>query len=288
MKDLQYNENKQHGTPDFPIQYYNVDITHPQYIMPLHWHDEFEIIKINSGTFELFIENRSLLLKSGQSAIIECTQMHRGIPHDCRYECVVFSISMLQKKSNDIVRKYLRPIRHRSVEINDLVTTPDTKAAIDSLLNTLRSDNEYYELAVHRNLYTFFEAIYKEGLVHPVESRQKNEKQLKIMTDLLEWIDKNYTENITLSDLSHVAGLNKKYLCRFFKEYTGKTPVDYINFYRIEAACYEMTHSGMNVTNAAFECGFNSLSYFTKTFKKYKNISPAQYLKNAKTVEYKK
>ena len=69
----------------------------------------------------------------------------------------------------------------------------------------------------------------------------------------------------------------EKYLCRFFKEFTGHTPTDYINRLRVERACYEMKFNHLNVTEAAYECGFNEISYFSKCFKKYKGVSPGKY-----------
>ena len=51
MKIYDYYENKKHGTDEFPLQYYYVDKNNFQYIMPLHWHNEFEIIHILSGKF---------------------------------------------------------------------------------------------------------------------------------------------------------------------------------------------------------------------------------------------
>lgn len=286
MKDIQYNEKKQHGATEFPIQHYFVDNAHPQYVMPLHWHGEFELIRVIRGEFLLYIDNREILLKQGDIAVIDCTAMHRGTPCECEYECLVFSLGMLTKKSNDIVRKYLRPISHHSVDIADLVTkesAPKTFLTASKLFDTVKTGGDYYELTVHKLLFELFESVYSENLVSVSTSRQKNERQLKTMTELLGWIDENYSENITLADLSRVAGMNEKYLCRFFKEYTGKTPVDYINFLRIESACHELTHGGMNVTDASLECGFNSLSYFTKTFKKYKQMTPGEYLRRYKT-----
>lgn len=67
--------------------------------------------------------------------------------------------------------------------------------------------------------------------------------------------------------------LCRKYLCRIFKEYTGKTVVDYINELRIDNACHEMTVKGMSVTRAAYDSGFNNLSYFCKVFKHYKGVT---------------
>ena len=99
------------------------------------------------------------------------------------------------------------------------------------------------------------------------------------MALLVEKIESEYTHKITLRDLSEIAQINEKYLCRFFKEFTGQTPIDYINRLRIDRACYEMSVNKLNVTEAVYECGFNEISYFLKIFKKYKGITPGEYRK---------
>ena len=63
------------------------------------------------------------------------------------------------------------------------------------------------------------------------------------------------------------------------KEKTGKTPVEYLNGYRIEKASQLLLNSDQSVTEIAFSCGFNDLSYFIKTFKSQKGISPAKFRK---------
>lgn len=275
MKDIQFNERKQHGLPDFPFQYYFIDSSHPQYVMPLHWHGEFELIRIISGSFNLFLDNVPVTLSKGDCAIIDCTTMHRGDPNNAVYECAVFSISMLYKKSNDIIRQYLRPIAHKKVNVN---YNPKEKTAeiIHRIFSVAKEKRDMYELTVHSLLYEFFLTLYQDNMIAE-GAKHKNSKQMEIIGELLDWIEENFTESITLSSLSKISGLNQKYLCRFFKEYTGRTPIDYINNLRIDAACHEMEHSKLSVTEAALVSGFNSISYFTKTFKKYKGISPSEY-----------
>ncbi len=274
MKDIQFNERKQHGQTDFPFQYYYIDNTHPHYVMPLHWHGEFELIRVISGRFELFLDNKNITLHSGDCAIIDCTTLHRGTPANAVYECVVFSLSMLYKKSNDIIRKYIRPIAHRNVGVSAVPTSRITEQ-INAVFTVAKAQTPLYELKLHSLLFEFFLLLYEDSLI--INQQHSHSKQMEIISELLHWIDKNYTDTITLYDLSRLSGLNQKYLCRFFKEYTGKTPIDYINYLRIEAACHEMQHSGLSVTDAALESGFNSISYFTKAFKKYKGITPREY-----------
>ena len=65
-----------------------------------------------------------------------------------------------------------------------------------------------------------------------------------------------------------------------FKEYTGSSPVDYLNKLRIDRACFEISVNRKNATEAAYATGFNDQSYFSKVFRKYRGISPTEYKKS--------
>ena len=60
MHYLDYNEKKQHGTLDFPIEYYHVDKHHPRYNMPFHCHKELEIIRILEGILYLKLDDEEI------------------------------------------------------------------------------------------------------------------------------------------------------------------------------------------------------------------------------------
>ena len=75
------------------------------------------------------------------------------------------------------------------------------------------------------------------------------------------------------------ADMNEKYFCRYFRSMTERTPIDYLNYYRIECACEMLTTKNISVKEAAISCGFNDESYFIKTFHKYKGITPKQFMK---------
>ena len=60
---------------------------------------------------------------------------------------------------------------------------------------------------------------------------------------------------------------------------TGKTPIEYLKDYRVERAARKLLGSDMPITQIAYTCGFNDLSYFIKTFKKIKGCTPKNYRK---------
>jgi AraC-like DNA-binding protein len=91
---------------------------------------------------------------------------------------------------------------------------------------------------------------------------------------VLEYIAEHYTEQLTLEGVAQVCGITKYHLAREFKKYTGQTVVTYINILRCKKAEACLTE-GMTVTEAAMECGFDSISYFSRTYKKLMGVPPS-------------
>lgn len=278
MKYSEYAELKRHGTKDFPIEYFYVDDKHPRYVMTAHWHKKFEIIRVISGSFDVYLDNVEYNLSEGDVLFIEYGCLHRGIPNNCVYECIVFDINMLRKQQNDAVTSYFLPIIDSSVRIKRVLSKKDDilYSAVNSILYALKHCNPYYELEVYSGLFKLFAQLYSRGYITN-EAKQIRSRQAEKITALIDWIEDNYTEEITLEMLADKCGISQKYLCRIFKNYTDKTPINFINELRIENACHELSVKKNTVTQAALLSGFNDLSYFSKTFKQHKGITPKQY-----------
>lgn len=279
MKFVEYNENKQHGHRDFPIQLYSVDSSHPQYVMPLHWHKELEIIRVISGKLDLYVSNTHLTLVENDIAFVNCKSLHRGEPDNCVYECIVCDLAMMVKKSNEIFSAYINPIILGNRVIDTVIKPCGSKLYMNIclLFDILKNEPKYYELSTMGALFTIFEQLYQNGAINQAKISKKISAQTLIISELVMWIDRNYAEHITLDLLSQKAGVTPNYLCRIFKEYTEKTPIEYVNSVRIDNVCYEIKWGQKNITEAAIDNGYNSLSYFCKVFKKYKGISAKKY-----------
>ena len=90
---------------------------------------------------------------------------------------------------------------------------------------------------------------------------------------------KNYQNPITLSELAEVAGLNREYLCRIFRQIIGKSPIQFLIEYRIERSKKYLLSPSGNVTDAALSSGFSDLSYYIRKFTELNGITPMQYRK---------
>lgn len=287
MDYINYLEKRKHGTAAFPIQYYYVDSTHPRYVMNAHWHREFEIIRILSGSFTVFLNNTEIYLEQGDILFVECNCLHRGQPHNCIYECVDVDLKMLSTQKGGIIDQYVSQITNSKISIKNVVSKSDCELYqnVTELLAALRQERPYYELSVYGSLFNLISQMYSCGYISSSSYTNPN-KQAEQIGTVLDWINQNFKDQINSKKLSEISNLNFNYLCKIFKNFTGQTIMQYVNEQRIEHACYDIAKKNKSVTDAAFGNGFNDLSYFAKTFKRYKGMSPREFkafIKNHKS-----
>ena len=96
----------------------------------------------------------------------------------------------------------------------------------------------------------------------------------------IEYIENNYNDPISVTDLANYLGLNRSYFSNIFKQDTDMSPRDYIIKYRITKACELMQKdSTSSISCIADDVGYHDLVAFSKAFKKYTKVSPNKYRK---------
>lgn len=261
-----YHERMSRGTPDFPLELYIIDPSHPRYKMQMHWHKEFEIIRVLKGTLRLKLNEQEFTLQENQSVFIPGGIIHSAVPTECDYECLVFSPSVLYNVQ--ICRSLIK------THLQAAVYTDNSR--ISAIFDNMKTKKRGFELEVTGALYLLAADIVKNDNVLPVSP---NDKLEKIKSAML-MIEENYASKITLEELAATCRLSPNYFCRYFKEIVGQTPIEYITVYRIEAAREMLAEGEKNVTDVCFSCGFNDLSYFIHIFKRYTGMSPREYMKS--------
>lgn len=97
------------------------------------------------------------------------------------------------------------------------------------------------------------------------------------MDKVMHLINTNYRQNLKLDDIAGAIGMNRSAFCRYFKEKTGKSVIQFINDMRIGYACKLLTENRMNVSEIGFESGFNNLANFNRSFRKNTGLTPLAY-----------
>jgi len=183
-------------------------------------------------------------------------------------------------------------------KINLLLSLSSNTKELETLLNSMNMFIYTYfcinssislEDLCHGNLTRIDICHTKEGLISLGEeiiksyinvlNDGKTISENEIIKNALTYIHSNIEKKITLEKVVAHIHISSNYLCYLFKENTGFKFCEYINICRINAAKEFLDNSSSSLEIISFECGFNSQSHFSTTFKKYVGASPNEYRK---------
>lgn len=283
MQYMDLNEKRQHGTSDFPFAYYRISPEHPRYTMNYHWHAEHELIRILEGRLDMTLDERQMTAVKGDIVYVHGGVLHSGTPTDCIYECLVFDLNTFSRH-NVRCADYLQKLVINTVTIfnrfSNYAAYEELHICTSQIFEAVRDKYPGYEMMLMGELYHFFSLIFRHHFYTETDTHTRRDQQkVQQFRRVLDYIDENYAKPITLEELAGLVNMSPKYFCRFFNSLAHRTPIDYLNYLRIEHACYDLDTGNTSTTDIAYACGFNDLSYFIKTFRKYKGITPGKYAK---------
>ena len=114
----------------------------------------------------------------------------------------------------------------------------------------------------------------------PYESLSLDEKVERVDR----YIATHVLTKVTLEDVADYVGMNRTYFCMFFKKHYGKGFADHLNDLRIEKACSLLLQSDRTMFEIALECGFKTVPYFNRAFKRSKGLTPGEYRKKQQSL----
>jgi AraC-like DNA-binding protein len=113
-------------------------------------------------------------------------------------------------------------------------------------------------------------------------NRNLKELEGQRLDDIFQFTMTNYQRPIALEELADLTHMNKAAFCRYFKQHTRKTYVEFLNEYRVNRACSLLLQPDRSVASVAYEVGFNNLSHFNRKFKTVMNQTPKGFIAGAK------
>lgn len=293
MLNIDLKERSNHGTILFPLHIYSHLDSIGNYSVELHWHEEIEIIYIEKGELEITIDMTTLKGSAGDCFFINSQQLHliNSINNQTSlHHAIVFLPKILSSSYFDYCEvNYIIPILNNILNfpMNLQNNDPNRKKVITEILDIIKIYKESklgWQLAIKASLYKIISLLISEDMLlkkENIKSVRKNYK-LDLIKKIINFIQDNYNNKIYIEDLASKANMNSQYFCRFFKNIVGKTPIDYINSYRIEKATEFLQTQDIPISEIALNVGIDNLSHFIKQFKKYKNCTPSQYKKSSK------
>jgi AraC-type DNA-binding domain-containing proteins len=279
-----------HGNVDLPISLYKVTYDKGNCsILPPHWHHEFEIIYILRGSATFKIDAITYTVEQGNLLIINSQELHSAFSDNvegCDYCAFVFNMNYLSADKEDICqKKYIDPLLAGKRKIMNYISGSkeweiECIEIVNKIVNAASKKNDYYELYIKVYLFQMINVIYiNDSITEAQENISKSSENIEITKKVIEYINKNYSNEISINDLAKIANLSKYHFIRTFGSIIGISPIKYINMVLINEAANLLQSGHSNITEVANKCGFDNVSYFIKTFKTYKRETPYNYRK---------
>lgn len=282
--------NLSHGTPDSPISFIYDEIEKYDHgYIDWHWHPEIQFNVAMDNPVEIFMADRSVVLKKNEGIWINSGRLHmmkcgEGVSSSL-VETIVLSPEFIAHRSSSIYHKYISSwINDKNLSFvtfyDDIDWNREIVSKIKDAFNICTADHPVNELAV-RNIISDIWLImtdHRREIPGQSVSRKMMNSQDRIKV-MLSFIKANYGNHISLDDIAGSAHVSRSECIRCFKKYVDETPVSCLTNLRIKSAANMLIMTEKPVNEIAVKCGFNDMSYFSKIFKSKKGVSPSQYRK---------
>ena len=244
---------------------------------PLHYHEDLEFLIIYEGDFVMVVDEVEYVAHPGDIIFV-----NSGVPHRT-YSKMPVSSALIQFKESDFIDHDIVKAVKYSTKLNNLsefkikiMKNDEIFNAIDAICTEVTEENTAYEIYVRSYIYRILASLYRTGIL--VDSEHiYNTKEIQKILPVISYLNKNYSENITLENASTMLNFDPSYFCRIFKSAIGATFTEYLNFVRVCKAEKMLSRTNNSILDISEAVGFSSVSYFNRVFKKYRNCSPRAY-----------
>lgn len=287
LLDHQLREQISRDMFDFPVAFYCDELADlPNRAGPMHWHPYFEIATAQSGVLDYQVGQTHTILEPGDSIFVNQNMLHgirqvSGAAPD-PLPIIVFSGTVIAPENSAIYQNYIQPILACSSlpfvvfrQGNDLWN--EVHRQIRTIYCAMRERPVCYELAVQRSLCCILEAVFRnlDFLPKSKASRVQLNAQIRLQK-MLSYIYENYTRTITLADIAGAANISRSEAGRCFQAYLGCSPVEALIQHRLETARHLLQQTTMTLQEISFACGFHSVNYFSRQFRRKYGYSPGE------------
>ena len=281
---FELKENKPHGTKDDPFSTYHIENAGRSFQIPVHWHDEFEIIYVRSGFLAVSISGESYIGKTGDAFVVSPGNLHLmgSQTGTVDYYTFLFPLKYISFRTDDMLdEKLLEPLNSGHLMICPRVKDTAKELCVQ-LIEIYEAKKDESESKITTQVRTkiillqFILEMWKKGFVIENDTSGRN----TVEKEMVSYIQQNFTGKISLREFGEQFHLSEKYISRYFKEHFHITLSQYVTYLRLEHAKQLLQDTDIPVTDVAMQSGYQNVSYFIRSFQKAYAVSPLKYRKN--------
>ena len=268
---------------DFSVYYHKGRFSsYPNYTLKSHWHDDFELVVPISGRITYNVNGQLVNFGEGEGIFVNSHRLHSGFSDDmteCEYYVVLFhpaALCSVKRFEHELVT----PVINSPQDYIHLKSDTPWHKEIISLVRNIaeKSNDKTAPFAALGSIYL----IWSEIAEHIDLSRKSGNDNTRLseLKAMISYIHEYYSQKITLEDIAQAGYVSKRTCGGLFLKYLYKTPIEYLNDYRLQKSIELMKSTDKTILEIGLACGFSGASYYAEVFRRSFGKSPAEYRKN--------
>lgn len=254
---------------------------------PWHYHPEYELVLVLKSSGRRMVGDHIGYFKEGDLVFMGSMLPHVWVndpiylngkaAHLADAVVIHFKEDFLGKHFFDIpemeTMKRLLDLSKRGMAI-----TGKTREKMNLIMKRMMPMNGIQRLASLMSIFDILSSTSEyELLASPDFANNPDKKESNRLGEVMEYIMRNFDEDISLPKAASMANMGLTTFCNFFKENYRVTFVEYLNLIRVGHACKLLSLNDQTIAEIAYSCGFSTLANFNRQFKKYKGMTPSDY-----------
>ncbi|MBQ7582365.1 MAG: helix-turn-helix transcriptional regulator [Lachnospiraceae bacterium] len=252
------NEN-----PHLPVRF--EDVRESDSTFPVHWHEYWEFICVQSGSMHAVIHAQNFDLSPGDILVVNSEELHMTkTGENTRYLLLQINKKYFAALTDDPHKFYFSNLIRQD------------RQCVDLFMNLLRIQTEAkdgYPFLFTAGLYELFYHIYRNHSASPAHI-QADQRERSRMTELLDWIKDNLMDDLTLDVAADHLHVTREYFCRIFRRYTGQTFLEYLYSLRTMDFFEKLKCSDDPIPVLMEKSHLSNYKVFIRTFKKLYGETP--------------
>lgn len=253
--------------------------------MDLSRHDHYEMVYIKKGTATFMIDGIDVSMAANSLVIIKPQKAHKFIVRSENCELIVLYFHLQAQKegtnSHASLKDFVEYIEDESVGSYIYLKLGKKNDIINVIKRILRERmkpqvwSDFLSCILIMELFILLSRTLKQEWEQSVKNR--NLKLHELLNVAKEYIDQNYSKELTLSQVAKYIYLSDSYFAHSFKDKFGISPKSYILKIRIEESKELLENTDMKIADVARSVGFSSQQRFNDIFRKYTDSTPLKY-----------
>ena len=240
--------------------------------IPAHWHEDLELLYMQSGSMVAIIQARPYKLYPGDLLIVNSKEIHMTrTTTSSHYLLLQIPFAFMHQYVPNFEQVRFQTLIQQNQTSNQVTKIPEI---FEQLFQTYFSDAKGHQLLFSSHLHLLLHYLYQHHSTNIAAYGNTSNRDFNRITSLMNWVNQNFQSPLTLDNAANELSLSKEYLCRLFKKYTGQTFLEYLYTIRTMNVYKAIRKSDTSFTLLLEENGITNYKIFMRTFKKLYNDTP--------------